>query len=55
MITFKGLEVAMIRNEATLEYKTVEFCNDPSIPTTENEVYTSVTANTDPEEAYGMC
>ena len=47
-------EVAMdkIRNEAYVGVRQSSSDNDPSIPTTENEAYTSVTANTDPEDAY---
>ena len=46
-------EVAMdkIRNEAYVGVRQSSSDNDPSIPTTENEAY-SVTANTEPEEAY---
>ncbi len=47
------VEVAMdkIRNEAYVGVRQSSSDNDPSIPTTENEAY-SVTANTEPEEAY---
>ncbi len=47
-------EVAMdkIRNEAYVGVRQSSSDNDPSIPTTENEAYTSVTANTEPEDAY---
>ncbi len=45
-------EVLMIRNEAYVGVRQLSSDNDPSIPTTENEAYTSVTANTDPEDAY---
>ncbi|XP_064406811.1 uncharacterized protein LOC135351673 isoform X2 [Halichondria panicea] len=45
-------EVAMIRNEAYVEIRQSSSDNDPSIPTTENEVYTSVTADTEVEEIY---
>ncbi len=47
-------EVAMdkIRNETYVGVRQSSSDNDRSIPTTENEAYTSVTANTDPEDAY---
>ena len=41
-------EVAMIRNEAYVGVRQLSSDNGPSIPTTENEAYTSVTANTEP-------
>ncbi len=41
-------EVAMIRNEAYVGVRQSSSDNDPSIPTTENDAYTSVTANTEP-------
>ncbi len=41
-------EVAMIRNEAYVGVRQSSSDNGPSIPTTENEAYTSVTANTEP-------
>ncbi len=45
-------EMAMIRNEAYVEIRQSSSDNDPSIPTTENEAYTSVTADTEVEEIY---
>ena len=42
----------MIRNEAYGGVRQSSSDNDPSIPTTENEAYTSVTANTEAEEYY---
>ena len=45
-------EVAMIRSEAYVGVRQSSSDNGPSIPTTENEAYTSVTANTEPEETY---
>ena len=41
-------EVAMIRNEAYVGVRQSSSDNGPSIPTTENEAYTSVTASTEP-------
>ncbi len=45
-------EVGMIRNEAYVGVRQLSSDNDPSIPTTENEAYTSVTADTETEEGY---
>ncbi|XP_064406799.1 uncharacterized protein LOC135351663 isoform X1 [Halichondria panicea] len=45
-------EVPMIRNEAYVGVRQSSSDNGPSIPTTENEAYTSVTANTEAEEYY---
>ncbi len=41
-------EEGMIRNEAYVGVRQSSSDNGPSIPTTENEAYTSVTANTEP-------
>ena len=45
-------EVEMIRNEAYVGVRQLSSDNDPSILTTENEAYTSVTANTELEDDY---
>ena len=45
-------EVGMIRNEAYVGVRQSSSDNDPSIPTTENEAYTSVTSNTELEYDY---
>ncbi len=45
-------EEGMIRKEAYVGVRQSSSDNGPSIPTTENEAYTSVTANTELEETY---
>ncbi len=45
-------EAAKIRNEAYVGVRQSSSDNGPSIPTAENEAYTSVTANTEHEETY---